>query len=279
MAKQSQSIQLLSVAVLQPNPFQPRNKLQKDDLQELADSIRQHGILEPLLVAHTPAGYQIIAGERRWRAAQMADLDEVPAIIKECTPREMLEMALIENVQRTDLTPMERAYSFQQLIREFNFSSGEIAKRISKSVAYISNSLKLLELPDAIKDGLVSGLITEGHARAISGIPDAPTMIQAYKQILKEDASVRRAEAIARIFRRQGGPSIDPKKKKVYQESNERVMQWAKSIQSITSEKTKIRLSRSSRLTRITITLYGQPEDTQKDLEKLIEVTNANLNN
>lgn len=273
----SQTVQLLSVEVLQPNPFQPRNKLQNEDVQELADSIGQHGILEPLIVAHTPAGYQIIAGERRWRAAKLAGLQEVPSIIRECSPREMLEMALIENVQRVDLTPMERATSFQQLIRDFNFTPGGIATTIGKSPSFISNSLKLLNLPDAIKDGLVSGLITEGHARALLSIIDKQTMILAYKQVLKEDASVRRAEAIARIFRRRTDPNITPTQRQDFHETNQKVVEWAKTLQAITSEKTKIKLSRSSRVTRVTISLYGDPDATKKDLEKIIDLTTANF--
>ena len=116
----AETVQLLAVNLLQPNPFQPRNKMIKDELDELADSIKKHGILEPLIVAHTPAGYQIIAGERRWRAAQLAGLTEVPCLIRKTSPKGMLEMALIENVQRINLSALERAQAFQQLMREFN---------------------------------------------------------------------------------------------------------------------------------------------------------------
>ena len=222
----SQSIQLLDVTVLQPNPFQPRNKIMKEDLEELSESIRRYGILEPLLIAHTPAGYQIIAGERRWRAAQLAGLTEIPAIIRKCSPREMLEMALIENVQRVDLSPLERAHSFQQLHREFGFSVSEIADKISKSSAFVSNTMRLLTLPDAIKDGLVGGLITEGHARALAGLEDKQAMIEAYKQILRENASVRRAEMIVRKFKHALGQKRTATQRMVYQADDKEIKAW-----------------------------------------------------
>ncbi|MDZ7587264.1 MAG: ParB/RepB/Spo0J family partition protein, partial [Patescibacteria group bacterium] len=188
----------LSINHLQPNPLQPRGAISGDELQELAASIREHGILEPLVVAHTPAGYQIVAGERRWRAAKIAGLETVPVIIKETSPTGMLEMALVENVQRTDLNALERAKAFERLMYDFGLSVSDIARRISKSSSFVSNTMRLLILPDAVKDGLISGLITEGHARALLGIPDVKEMIEVYKILLKESANVRRAEDLAR---------------------------------------------------------------------------------
>ena len=191
----------LPINNLQPNPLQPRGVITPDSLSELVDSIKKHGVLQPLTIAHTPAGYQIIAGERRWRASKLAGLTEVPVNIVETSPQGMLEMAIVENVQRTDLNPIDRGKSFDRLISEFNLSNSEIAARISKSPAFVSNSLRLLDLPDALKDGLISGVIAEGHARALAAIPDTQAMIEAYKMILKEGGSVRRAEALARIFK------------------------------------------------------------------------------
>jgi ParB family chromosome partitioning protein len=188
---------------LEPNPLQPRGVISPESLQELVDSIEQHGILEPLIIAKTPAGFQIIAGERRWRAARVLKLQYVPAIIKETTPQGMLEMAIVENVQRKDLNPIERAKAFMRLKEEFNLDHNGIAKKIGKSVPYIINSIRLLSLPDAVKDGLLSNFITEGHARALAGIGDTRLMIEAFKIILKEKASVRRAEEIARRMKKQ----------------------------------------------------------------------------
>ena len=188
---------------LEPNPLQPRGNIAPDSISELIDSIKEHGILEPLIVAKTPAGYQIIAGERRWRAARFLKLEYVPAIVKETNPQQMLEMAIVENVQRKDLNPIERAKAFLRLKEEFNFDNPQIAKKVSKSVPYVINCLKLLTLPDALKDGLLSGLITEGHARALSSIGDTRLTIEAYKIVLKEKASVRRAEDIARRMKKK----------------------------------------------------------------------------
>lgn len=275
MATRLDSIQLLDITLLQPNPFQPRNKILKEELEELSQSINRYGILEPLVVAHTPAGYQLIAGERRWRAAQMAGLIEVPVIIREVTRREMLEMALIENVQRVDLSALERAHSFRQLQQDFSLNLNEIAERISKSVSYVSNSLRLLDLPDAIKDGLVGGLITEGHARAIMGISSPSAMIDAYKKILTENASVRRAEEIGRLARAKGGSeqTINPKRNQVYQIDDKYVHEWEEQLTKLVKAQAKVKLSRSNTQTRITITLKGSPEQTQNDLEKIMKMT------
>ena len=188
---------------LEPNPLQPRGIISPESVSELVESIKEHGILEPLIIAKTPAGYQIIAGERRWRAARILKLEYVPAIIKQTNPQQMLEMAIVENVQRKDLNPIERAKAFLRLKDEFGFDNHQIAKKVSKSVPYVINCLKLLTLPDAIKDGLLSGLISEGHARALSSIGDTRLMIEAYKIVLKEKASVRRTEDIARRMKKK----------------------------------------------------------------------------
>ncbi len=189
----------IETSLLQPNPLQPRGTITADSLNDLVESIREHGILEPLLIAKTPAGYQIISGERRWQAAKILGLTKVPAIIKEVDSQRMLQMALVENVQHSELNPLERARAFRRLKEEFSLSWSEISRKIGKSIAYVVNSVKLLDLPDALKDGLLSGLITEGHARALGGIEDTRLMIEAYKMVLREKASVRRTEEIARL--------------------------------------------------------------------------------
>lgn len=267
----SDQVQFLTINQLQPNPFQPRNKIIKEDLDELVNSIKMYGILEPLVVALTPAGYQIIAGERRWRAAKEAGLKQVPTIVKKTTPRGMLEMAIVENVQRVDLNAMERAQAFQQLQRDFNFSVGRIAEKVGKSSPFISNTLKLLTLPDAIKDGLLGGMITEGHARAISGIDDEKSMVECYKIILKESASVRRAEELSRRFK-----EVDHQKQsgrgRPLQVNDEQVKNWEDDFQSWFHAKTKLKVTRSKRHTRVTIVLHGSPEQTQADLDRIMQV-------
>ncbi len=269
----SEVIVQLPIDELQSNPLQPRGVITPESLVDLVDSIREHGILEPLVVAKTPAGYQIVAGERRWRSAKIVGLKTVPAIIKETTPRGMLEMAIVENVQRVDLNPLERARAFQRLIDEFNLSTAEIARRVGKSQAYVSNSLRLLSLPDAIKDGILSGLITEGHARALAAISDSRLMIEAYKIVLRESSSVRRAEDLARRMKQQT-QGIAPKLK-VQRIVNETIDRIRDDIESALvavdnqEKKTKVKLTRSRVETRITISLFGSLEETEEKLQKI----------
>lgn len=213
-----ESIQI-DIDTLQPNPLQPRGQIIQDTLVELAESIREHGILEPLLIAKTPAGYQIVAGERRWRAAKLAGLAQIPCIIKETSPQGMLEMALVENVQREDLNPLERAQAYQRLIEEFGLSATDVGQRVGKSGPYVSNSLRLLELPDALKDGLLSGGITEGHAKALVGLDSVNLMIEGYKKILSESLGVRAAEELVR--RMKAKADIKPKTKREYQHTED----------------------------------------------------------
>src|SRR3989344_5226322 len=172
MEETNERIFEIDINLLQPNPLQPRGLITPESLSELGESIREHGVLEPIVVAKTPAGYQIIAGERRWRAAKLVGLVMVPVIIKETTPQGMLEMAIVENVQRVDLNPLERAQAYKRLMDEFNLTNAEIAERVAKSPSYISNTIRLLTLPDALKDALMSGQTTEGHVRALSALED-----------------------------------------------------------------------------------------------------------
>ena len=264
--------QVLDIPIdhLQPNPLQPRGVIAPESLTDLINSIRQHGILEPLVVAKTPAGYQIIAGERRWRSARILGLKTVPAIVKKTNPQQMLEMALIENVQREDLTSLDRAKAFQQLQEEFGLSVSEIAQRIGKSVAYVSNSLRLLLLPDAVKDGLLSGLISEGHARAIAGLKTTEKIIQVYKQILREKASVRRAEELSRTTKKSEQKFTSQKNNqligKEYQTIKENLQEKLSS-----AGKAKVKISRSRSQTKITIVWDGGIEETEDQLKNFYQ--------
>lgn len=266
------SIVQIPVDQLQSNPLQPRGVITPESLVDLVDSIREHGILEPLVVAKTPAGYQIIAGERRWRSARIVGLQAVPAVIKETTPRGMLEMAIVENVQRVDLNPLERARAFQRLIDEFGLATSEIAQRIGKSQAYVSNSLRLLSLPDAIKDGILSGLITEGHARALAQINDNRLMVEAYKVVLRESASVRRAEDLARRMKKEEGSSGTAAVTHVISEETDKIrkeVEDALAVPAGQKGRTKVKLTRSRVESRLTISLYGSLEDTEERLQKV----------
>jgi ParB family chromosome partitioning protein len=269
----------LPLNYLEPNPLQPRGSINPDSLAELVDSIKQHGILEPLVVAKTPAGFQIIAGERRWRAAKIAGLKEIPVIIKETTPQGMLEMAIIENIQRFDLNPIERGKAFERLMREFNLSTTEIAERLSKSSSYISNSLRLLTLPDALKDGLLTGVITEGHARALAAIEDTRTMIEAYKIVLKESASVRRAEELARRFKhknkQQFPAKTDLSKTLIVSDVLDRMQQ---DIERSLGTSSRVKLKQSLRETKIIIALKGAPTSTTAMLDRIYTAIKSSKN-
>lgn len=267
------STRTLPIDQLQTNPFQPREKVVKEGLDELVQSIRTYGILEPLVVAETPAGFQIIAGERRWQAAKLAGLSEVPVHVRKTTPQGMLEMALVENVQRVGLNPIERAQAFVRLTREFTLSLSKLSERIGKSPAYISNTVKLLELPDAITDGLISGKISEGHARALAGIENEDAAVECYKLILKEKASVRRAEELARRFKEELQRSRQaPTPIRQVEQFDQQVKDWEKGFNAVLHSPTKLKLSRSKNHTRVTITLKGSPQKTQADLEQLMEL-------
>ena len=268
----------IDINKLQPNPLQPRGSITPESLVDLVDSVKEHGILEPLVVAKTPAGFQIIAGERRWRAAKLAGLSHVPAIIRETSPKGMLEMALVENVQRVDLNALDRAKGFERLQAEFGLSTSEIATRIGKSVAYVSNSLRLLTLPDALKDGLLSGLISEGHARALAAIDDTNLMVEAYKIILRESGSVRRAEELARRMKvksqQPNRPGGRPQEFRIVSEEIDRMQEdMERALLSKgdgdSGKKTSVKLIRSRRETRIVFIFKGGLEETEDRLQKV----------
>ena len=270
----NQQVVQIDIDQLQPNPLQPRGIITPESLADLVESIREKGILEPLVVAKTPAGYQIIAGERRWRAAKIVGLKTVPAIIKETTPSGMLEMAIVENVQREDLNPIERAQAFKRLKEEFGLETREIAKRIGKSAPYVSNTLKLLSLPDALKDGILTGMITEGHARALATIEDSKMMIEAYKMVIRTGMPVRQTEDLARRIKKKLG--IAPKDlgiprggaPLIISDETDRIRdEIHEAIGG--GEKTIVKLARSRIETRIEIRLKGNLEETEERLQRI----------
>jgi ParB family chromosome partitioning protein len=189
----------LPIDIITPNPYQPRAEVGPEKLVELADSIREHGVIEPLLVTQTGENkYELIAGERRWRAAQLAGLKYIPVVIKETTPQDMLELAVIENIQREDLNAIEEAMAFQQLYSSFSLTHEQISKRLGISRPAVANKIRLLSLPDEIKKGLLEGKISEGHARSLLSLKSKDAMIATYKLILKDHLSVRAVEELVR---------------------------------------------------------------------------------
>ena len=190
----------LPIHKIEPNPDQPRNQFDEDSLQELADSIQQYGILQPLLVKKKDKYYEIIAGERRWRAAKIAGLEEVPVIIREYDDHEIVEIALIENIQREDLSPIEEAMAYQRLMKEHHLKQDEIAEKVSKSRAAITNSLRMLKLDPRVQNMLEEEMISSGHARALLAIHDGDLQYEIAVKVFDEKLSVRDIEKMVKMM-------------------------------------------------------------------------------
>jgi len=207
LGESKERIQKLFISEISPMEDQPRKHFDSSELDELSNSIERFGMLQPIIVTKTSSGYSIIAGERRWRAAQKAGLTQVPAIVREHEDQERLEIALIENVQRVDLSPLEQATSIDRLHREFGLSFDDIATRLGKANSTINNLVRLLQLPEEAKTALLDGKITEGHARAILSLKgDSDKQLQLLSQIVKNNWSVRQAEQFVTSYK-QGAKS------------------------------------------------------------------------
>ncbi|MBI3173328.1 MAG: ParB/RepB/Spo0J family partition protein [Chloroflexi bacterium] len=200
----------IPVEQIQPNPHQPRIHFSETDLSELADSIREHGVLQPLVVMSVDGGYQLIAGERRLQASKLAGLKTVPVILRQATKQELLELALIENIQRADLNALEEAEAYRQLTEDFNLSHEAVARRVGKSRVAVTNTLRLLGVAPAVKQALVDGKITEGHARALLGLSSVRAQESALQTVVKLDMSVRQTEG---LVKKLGGAKPSSKKK------------------------------------------------------------------
>jgi ParB family chromosome partitioning protein len=198
--EESGAIKEIPVDEIIPNPFQVRRNFDQKALEELAQSVKEHGLIQPLIVTHDAESgkYQLIAGERRWHAAKIAGLSTVPAIVKEVSPRQMLEIALVENIQRADLNPLEEAEAYHFLIEEFGLTQEEVAKRVGKSRTAVANTVRLLRLPPEVKSALAEGLISEGHARALLSLPTPELQIKALEKVVKQGLNVRQTEELVR---------------------------------------------------------------------------------
>ena len=199
---ETEGLHRVPVDAIVPNPHQPRTSLHESELAELADSIREHGVIQPLVVTrHSDSTYQLIAGERRWRAAKKADLTEVPVIVKEVAPQQMLELALVENIQRADLNPLEEALAYQHLVEEFDLSQTEVAKRVGKSRPAVVNVMRLLGAADSVKQALLDEEITEGHGRALLGLSDKEEQARVLQLVIQKGLTVRETEALVKRLR------------------------------------------------------------------------------
>jgi len=265
----------LDINLLEPNPLQPRGLITPESLAELGESIREHGILEPLVVAKTPAGFQIIAGERRWRASKLIGLVKVPVVIKETSPQGMLEMAIVENVQRQDLNPLERAQAYRRLMDEFSLGNSDIAQRVGKSPAYISNTIRLLTLPDALKDAVMSGQTTEGHVRALSALEDPHLIIEGYKEVLKKNLSVRGTEELVRRMKARHGISAkrgpQASAMHILNEDIDRIQDGLKKSLSTDETNAAVKYILTGNHARLEIRLPGDPEETSEMMRRVYE--------
>ncbi len=200
---------MLKISQVEPNRGQPRKKFDEETLEELAGSIRQHGILQPLLVQKRDNHYEIVAGERRWRAAKLAGLREIPVLIQEFTDQEAMEIALIENIQREDLNAVEEAQAYRTLMQEFHLTQEEVAEKVGKSRAAVANRLRLLRLPEKIQGWLAAGELSEGHARAILSLEDEKRQLDAARQVMEKKLSVRETEKLVRELQKPPAPKKD----------------------------------------------------------------------
>ena len=202
----------LPIDKIEPNPDQPRNQFDEDTLQELADSIKQYGMLQPILVTPKDDFYEIIAGERRWRAAKQAGLNEVPVMIRKYNENEIVEIALIENIQRDNLNPIEEAMAYKRLLKEFNLKQDEVAERVSKSRTAVTNSMRLLKLNDRVQQMIIDDMISTGHARALLAIEDEEQQYMLANKIFDEKLSVRETEKLVKALK---NPKKEEKKPEV----------------------------------------------------------------
>ncbi len=213
------SVKLVKISLVEPNREQPRKNFRDEGIDELASSISQYGVIQPLLVQKKDDYYEIIAGERRWRAAKKAGIKEIPVIVREYDNKEAVEISLIENIQREDLNPIEEAMAYDRLMREFSMTQEQVAERVSRSRSAIANSLRLLRLPDALREMVVSGVLSEGHARALLALPSEDAQVSLAEKIVKDRLSVRETEKVV-----QNLLKALPKKKKTRDLSKEALL-------------------------------------------------------
>lgn len=260
-SESSEAKTMVKITMVEPNREQPRKNFDEDSLQELADSIKQFGLLQPILVQDRKDHYEIIAGERRWRASRMAGLQEIPVIIRNYTEQEIVEISLIENIQREDLNPIEEAQAYKRLLTEFNLKQDEVAERVSKSRAAVTNSVRLLKLSDEVQQMVIDEMISTGHARALLAVEDAEEQYSLAQRIFDEKLSVRDIE---KLVKNLGKPAKTKK-------PDDKTMQL---IYQDIEEKLKQRLS-----TKVTVTPKGDGAGkieiefyNNEDLDRLIDL-------
>lgn len=256
--EKEQQFFLCPVAAIEPNPNQPRQRFPAHELDEMVVSVREKGILTPLLVNQTEGGYQLIAGERRWRAAQMAGLERVPVVVRDVTPSESLELALIENIQRKDLNPIEEAMACQKLMEDTASTQEMLSRRLGKDRSTIANLLRLLKLPTAIQQDVIDNRLSMGHARLLAGIGEKDQQKILRDAIIKKGLSVRQAEALARKLKNPPGP------KKVLSKDDPYIKSLSDNLKR--SLGTKVEIKKDGKQGQILLYFYSDDE-----LDRLVE--------
>jgi len=255
--KKEEDIFNCDIDAIRPNPYQPRKSFDATKIEELAESIRSTGIIQPLIVRKSSPGYELIAGERRWKAAFKAGLKKVPVIIKDVSDDEVLKLSLIENLQREDLNPIEEADAYLRLIEEFNLSQESLAKIVGKDRSTITNTLRLLKLPEEIKKDVASGKISSGHARAILSLDTNNKRYKLYQEIIKRDLSVRKTEELVKKMRGEKHPP--------QQEEDPQINSIKEKLQRILG--TQVRIVRKGEKGKIEISFFSN-----KDFERILEI-------
>jgi ParB family chromosome partitioning protein len=262
---------MVKIAKVEPNRDQPRKNFDEDALQELADSIKQFGLLQPILVQDRKEYYEIIAGERRWRAAKLAGLREVPVIVRNYTDQEIVEISLIENIQREDLNPIEEALAYRRLLEEFHLKQDEVAERVSKSRTAVTNSMRLLKLCDNVQQMIIDDMLSTGHARALIPIEDEELQLQLAQRIFDEKLSVREVEKIVKGILK---PETEKPKKEETPQSIQYIYQNIENqLKEKLSRKVEITSKGKNGTGKIEIEFYSN-----EDLDHLIEsLSNINM--
>ena len=255
----------LRLSVIEPNKNQPRRHFDADKLHSLAESIRQNGVISPIMVTKTDTGYEIVAGERRWRAAKLAGLTEIPAIVRNYSPQQLTEVALIENIQREDLNPIEEAQAYRALMEDYDLTQEQISERLGKSRSAIANSVRLLSLEDGLQKYVISGQISEGHARCVLSLEGTVLREFLIGRIIEDGLSVRQTEKLAKDLAKAGVPK--PQKKTT--QTDIQVELIRKSMEEKLG--TKVKISHGAKKGRIEIEYYGN-----RDLDRLLEVLGLN---
>lgn len=253
-------VDTIDINKIEPNHLQPRKNFNEDALQELADSIKQHGMIEPLIVKQGEKGfYKIIAGERRWRAAKIAGMKEIPVVVKECSNQEIMEIALIENIQREDLNPIEEAEAFQRLIEEYHLKQDEVAEKVSKSRVAITNSLRLLKLDEKVREMVIEEKIKSGHARTLLAIENLELQYNTAMKVFDEKLSVRETEKLVKkilkgdLEKKENKTTIDEQLEVVFSE-------YAEKLKSVMGTKVSINRNKDGKKGKIEIEYYSSEE-------------------